>query len=39
MYENINTDKKGAIYYNVLFLARRLMFTAIVVLLTNYPTA
>jgi len=37
MYENVNVERKASLAYTVVFLIRRLLFSAVLVLLINYP--
>ena len=37
MYENIDVERKSALAYTVVFLTRRLLFSAVLVLMINYP--
>ena len=37
MYENVDVERKASLAYIIIFLIRRLLFSAVLVLMINYP--
>jgi hypothetical protein len=38
LYEGLKLNSRAAMFYNVVFTTRRLIFAVVVTMLTNYPT-